>query len=311
MSLPVGIVGGGGFGQALSRAAARVGRRVILLSRQGRDLASDRIRVTSELAELGEAELVFVAVPSPYVRELAREVGKHLDGSHLLVHVSRGLVGDELEPLTHLLRAETPARRVGVLAGPLVAKSLTDGQPGGGLVGTLFPEVADAVRDAIGGPSLRIYSTDDVIGAEVASAFVGLIALALGYAKQSGFGPGTLAVLATRGIAEATRVGVHLGGKERTFSGLSGYGDLIAAVADDGRPELEFGAALAQGVPLAEAAQRAGAYVEGVKFAAQVAAYAKMHQLSAPLCTALEKLMSGGDPARVVTELMTRPMGRE
>lgn len=311
MSLPVAIVGGGGFGQALSRAAARVGRRVILVSRQDREVDHERTEVTADLGEAARAEIVFMAVPSPHMEVVAADLGRHLDGSHLVVHVSRGLVGDDLRTLTRVIRTQTPARRVGVLAGPLVARSLTEGQPGGGLVGTLFPEVADAVRDAIGGPTLRIYGTDDVVGAEVGSAFVGLIAVALGYARETGFGPGTLAVLATRGIAEATRIGVHLGAQERTFSGLSGYGDLIAAVAGDGRPELQLGKALAEGVPLKEAAARTGAYVEGVQFAAQVTAYAKNNTLSAPLAEAMASLLSGADPKQVVTELMTRPMGRE
>src|SRR5690606_27838602 len=107
-------------------------------------------------------------VPSVHVGALAVELGAHLDGSHLLVHVSRGLLGDELETLTHLLRETTPVRRVGALAGPLVAKALIEGQPGGGIVGSLFPEVADAVCDAIAGKRLRIYRTDDVVGVEIA-----------------------------------------------------------------------------------------------------------------------------------------------
>jgi glycerol-3-phosphate dehydrogenase (NAD(P)+) len=311
MSQPVAIVGAGSFGRALALASARVERNVILWSRSERELDNPRITVTKELADLKRAELVFIAVPSPHVRELAREVGHHLDGSHLLVHVSRGLVGEELETLTQLLRTETPSRRLGALAGPLVAKSLTKGEPGGGVVGSLFPEVAEAVREAIGGPRLRIYSTDDVMGVEVASAYVGLISLSMGYAQGKGFGPGTLAVLTTRGIAEATRLGVHMGATERTFAGLAGYGDLLAAVAGDGRPEVELGRELASGVPLTEAAAKTDAYVESVTIGAQVSEYATRYGLSAPIAAAMSRLLEGGDTDAVVRELMTRPTGTE
>ena len=312
MSLPVGIVGGGSFGRGLALASARVGRHVVLWSRRDQSFDHPNIRSTTDLADLAEAELIFIAVPSIYVEQLAVELGAHLDGSHLVVHVSRGLVGEELETLTHLLRETTPVRRVGALAGPLVARALIDGEPGGAIVGSLFPEVAVAVRGAIGGPKLRIYSTDDVVGVEMASALVGLIALAIGYAMGAGFGPGTLAVLATRGVAESARVGVHRGGLERSFSGLAGYGDLIAAVAGDGRPEVELGKALAEGLDLTAAAERAGAYVEGVSIARQVAAYALRTSIEAPIATGMAKLVDGEQsPKEVMDRLMARPAGAE
>lgn len=308
--MTVAVVGGGGFGRGLALAAAREGRPVVLWSRQPRELDAPNLRSTTDLAEVADAELVFLAVPSVHVGALAVELGAHLDGSHLLVHVSRGLLGDELETLTHLLRETTPVRRVGALAGPLVAKALIEGEPGGGIVGSLFPEVADAVCDAIAGKRLRIYRTDDVVGVEIASAMVGLMALALGYAQGMGFGPGTLAVLGTRGLAEAARIGVARGADERTFAGLAGAGDLMAAVAGDARPEVEFGRALAEGRPLEDAAARAGAYVEGSSIARQVAAFADRTGMKAPVSSALAKLIGGTMTGEtVMAELMTRPTG--
>ncbi len=296
----VAVLGGGGFGRALAIQAARAGRSVILWSRSSREALPDGVQATTQLADLAQAELVFVAAPSIHVEGLARELGHHLDGAHLLVHVSRGLLGDELMPLTQLLRAVTPVRRVGVLAGPLVARALAQGEPGGGVVGSLFPEVVEAVRDAIGGPTLRIYGTQDVVGVEVA--------LAIGYAQGRGFGPATTAILATRGMAEAARVGLACGAVERTFSGLAGFGDLLAAVAGDGRPESAFGRVLAEGVPLGEAAAKAGAFVEGATIAAQVTAFAKRRDLEAPIAAGMAALLSGeASGATVLAQLMSRP----
>lgn len=313
MSLGIGIVGGGTFGRALALAAARSGRRVILWSRQPRDFQSAQIRTTSELAELGSTELIFMAVPSPHVETIASELGRHLDGSHVITHVSRGLIGQELQTLSELLRRVTPVRRIGALAGPLVAAGLAEGQPGGGIVGTLFPEVSTAVREAIGGPRLRIYSTDDVVGVELASAFVGMVGVAIGYAKAAGYGPATLAVLATRAMAEAVRLGERRGAEERTFAGLAGTGDLIAAVAQDGRPEIELGRALFEGVDVTAAtAQLGGAYVEGIAIAQQVVAYADRHGLETPIASAMTKLIrGGGNPKAIVHELMARPVRAE
>lgn len=312
MSLPIAVVGGGSFGRSLARASARVGQRVLLWSRQVRELDEESITCTTELRELADAELVLFAVPSPHVGEVADELGRHLDGAHLLVHVSRGLVGDELATVSEVLAERTPCRRVGALAGPLVAKNLASDEPSGAIIGSQFPEVVEAVSEALGGPSLRVYSTPDVVGVEMASALVGLVALALGYAMQLGMGPGALAVLATRGLAEATRVGEVRGGQPRTFAGLAGAGDLIAAVAGDGRPEIEFGKALAQGQSLEDSAARAGAYIEGALLAGQVTAFGARAQLEVPLSTGLARLMKGEISAEKLTEaLMTRPATRE
>ncbi|MCA9706798.1 MAG: NAD(P)-binding domain-containing protein [Myxococcales bacterium] len=313
MSPPVAVLGGGSFGQGLARAAARVGQRVLLWSRRERaELGEGGITCTTELSRLAEAELLLFAVPSPYVGGLADALGRHLDGSHLLVHVSRGLVGDELHTVSEVLGARTPCRRVGALAGPLVASGLARGEPGGAIIGSHFPEVIEAVSDAIGGAHLRVYGTDDLMGVEIASALVGLVALTLGYAQQLGMGPGTLAVLGTRGLAEATRVGEVRGALARTFAGLAGAGDLVAAVAGDGRPELEFGKALALGLDLSTAAERAGAYIEGGALAGQVSAFGVRYGVQVPIADGLARLMKGQLSVAQLTEaLMARPATRE
>ena len=145
MTIPIGVLGGGAFGRALAQTAARAGRDVILWTSREQALG-DRVRTTRNYSDLADAELIIIAVPSVHVSTVASELAPHLDGSHLLVHVSRGLVGPDLRTLSQVLRAQTPARRVGALAGPLVAQGLADQKPSGAVVGSVFPEVADAVR---------------------------------------------------------------------------------------------------------------------------------------------------------------------
>ncbi len=323
MTLRVGVVGGGNFGRGIATAAARVGNDVVLWSRAlGRDGSADvrtkldahsaSFRSTSDVSALRDTDLLFVAVPSRHVREIARALGAHLDGSHLMVHVSRGLIGDELRTITRVLREETAVVRLGALAGPLIAEALLDGTPSGAIVGSLFPEVGAAVRTAIAGESLRIYSTDDVVGVEVASALVGMIALAAGFALGIGIGPSALAVLGTRGIAEAQRVGVKLGAREKTFVGLAGFGDLLAAVGGDERPEIKLGRALAQGASLEEAGRVAGAYIEGVSIARRVAAFALHANVDAPIAETTAAVLDGKlTPREAVMSLMARQVMTE
>jgi len=312
MSPPVGIVGAGGFGQGLARAAARIGRDVVLYSRVGKEVDAPKVSTTSDYADLAEAELIFLAVPSRHVREVADEVGAHLDGQHLVVHVSRGLVGDDLETLTRLVRSVTPVRRVGVLAGPLAADALAEGRPSGGIVGTRFPEVTDAVRGAIGGPNLRLYATGDVVGVEVASAMVGLLTVCAGFGQGMGLGPPTLAIMGTRGIAEAARVGLALDADPRTFHGLAGVGDMMAALSGDDRPELLLGRALGRGASLEEAAKEAGANIEGAAIAHQVAHFVTSRGFEAPISAAVADVLMGEcSPKEAVGRLMTRSVGVE
>ena len=309
MAAPIGIVGGGGFGLGLARAVARGGRQALVWSRQPK--APEGARAVEDLAEIGRCDLVFVAVPSMHAESVADVLGKHLDGRHLLVHVSRGLVGDALEGVSQILRERTPSRRVGCLAGPLNAHALAEGIPGGGIVGTGFPEVHEAVREAIAGPSLRLYQTDDIVGVEVSSALVGLLALAMGYAMELGIDPAALAILATRGMTEAARVGLTLGAEERTFSGVAGYGDLIAAIAGDGRPEIALGRALARGLSLEVAARNAGAHIEGVTIARRIQQHALRRAIEVPICEALAEAVEGKlSPAGVMERLMTRKSRR-
>ncbi len=293
MSAPVGVLGGGGFGRALAGAVARNGGEVVHWSRRPRSAQSDAVRTTDDFAALADCGLIFVAVPSMYVPEVAPSLGAHLDGRHFLVHVSRGLIGDELQTVARHLAQSTPARRVGCLAGPLTPTALEEGTPGGAIVGTRFGEVAAAVRDALESPTLRLYDTDDLIGVEVASAMVGLLALQAGFCLESKISPSAMAVMMTRGLAEAARVGVRLGGREDTFHGLAGSGDLYAAIGGDDRAEVHLGRALSQTANLEEAGARAGAHIEGLSIAGRVARFAERTGVKAPIATVTAAVLDG------------------
>jgi glycerol-3-phosphate dehydrogenase (NAD(P)+) len=307
MSTAVGIVGGGTFGVGLATAIARHGGQALLWSRKARAIDDDRVRCTLDASDLGRCELIFVAVPSMYVPEVAPALASALDGRHLLVHVSRGLIGDELQTVSRYLSTHTPVRRVGCLAGPINADVLAQGAPGGGVVGTGFPEVAEAVREAIGAQQLRLYETDDTLGVEVASAMVGLLALAAGFCLESRLSPSALATMMSRGLDEAGRVGVRLGAREETFHGLAGAGDLYGAMAGDERAELRLGRALVHSPDLEAAGREAGAYIEGVTIARRVTSYAARVGVAAPIASTIAEVLDGAlSPEGALRSLMSR-----
>lgn len=309
-TLRIGVIGGGAFGQGICRAAARKEHHIILSTRRS-EVDIEGVTVTHDLAPITDTELIFIATPSQYVPPIARELGGLTDGSHLMVHVSRGLVGHDLKPITSILRELTPCRRLGVLAGPLLAQDLWEGRPSGAIVGTHFPEVTEAVRTALGGPSLRIYSTDDVVGVQVASAVVGMLAVVLGYAQEAGASPAALAVLATRGIDEFARVGETMGAKKSTFMGLAGFGDLIAAVSGDTRPESLLGQQLAKGLKLERAIAYTGSNVEGIETARCLLEHADRVGQDVPISRAFVQLLDGKLSREEAAEaLMARRVGK-
>jgi glycerol-3-phosphate dehydrogenase (NAD(P)+) len=308
---PVAVLGGGRFGIALTRAAARTGD-VLVWSRRELGFESPAVRVTSSFAELAQAELILLAVPSRHAASILEQAGHHLDGGNLVVHVSRGLLDDQLRTMSHLIRTATACRRVGSLAGPLTAEILSSATPGAGVVGSEFPEVAEAVRAAIGGPTLRIYETDDLRGVELAAALTGLLLFTVGFATRIGFGPATIGALATRGVAEVARIGRALGARVDTFAGLACFGDLLAAVAGSDRPELELGRAIAEGATPSAALERAGGNIEGIEVARRVSEFAKRQKIRTPLADVISELVGGRLSANdAVRELMTRDVGTE
>ncbi len=310
MSLRIGVVGAGSFGRAIALAAARHEHEVVVWSRKSRDFP-EAVQTSTEMDALKNSELIFLAVPARHATAASEQLGEVVDGRHLMVHVSRGLVGAELKTVTQVIREKTVCRRIGALAGPLVAEALAEGRPSGAILGTGFPEITEMVRDALGGAALRVYDTRDVVGVELASATVGFLTVVLGYAQEIGAEPGTLAVLATRSMVEISRIGRALGADESTFMGLAGLGDLIAAVAGDQRPEWRLGRALARGTDLTTAVRELGAYVEGIEVARHLIEHARRLGLPTPISSTfiaiLEGRMSSED---AIHALMERRIGK-
>lgn len=319
---PVAVLGAGRFGVALTRAAARTGE-VLVWSRRELGFDSPNVRVTNDFAELASAELILLAVPSRHAAQILEAAGHHLDGGNLIVHVSRGLLDSsehpadqELRTMSHLIRTATACRRVGALAGPISAEILSSAMPGAGVVGSEFPEVVEAVRGAIGGPTLRIYASDDLRGVELAAALTGLLLFTIGFATSprvgGNLGPATIGALATRGVAEVARIGRALGARVETFAGLACFGDLFAAVAGSDRPELELGRAIAEGATPSAALERAGGNIEGIEVARRVAEFGKRRKIRTPLADVISELITGRLTAEdAVRELMVRDVGNE
>jgi glycerol-3-phosphate dehydrogenase (NAD(P)+) len=255
------------------------------------------------------ARLLVLAVPSGACRAVARDLGDHLDGSHYVVHGVRGLEGDDLLTVAEVIREETPARRTGALGGPALASDLLAGRPSVIVVGSRYPEVSEAVTAAFGSPTLRVYPTSDLRGLEWASALVGCLTVAVGFAQATDTSPGLIAALISRAIGEASRIAAAAGGEEKTLLGLAGYGDLLASITQSERPEVIVGRALGKGKGRDEAMKAAPLRVEALELIPRVARWAEVHGVRAPIFRALAAGVTDGNQAdSILTELMTLPV---
>ena len=273
----VGIVGAGAFGTALGSMLARAGRRVLLWSR---DLdvvrAIETMRrsprlpaavLPQSLAATGdprrlaaEARFLVLATTSTAVRSRARELGDVIDGSHIVVHAIGALAAPTNERVSEVMVQGLPTLKVGVIAGPALPADLADGQFSSMVVASRFDEVVSEARRLLNAPpSLRVYSSKDLIGVELASALAGAYTVALGLSDGLGMTAGPRAVLVTRAVAEASRLGVAAGAEARTFAGLAGLGNLLVRASGDRSEDYLLGRRIANGVISADSARTEGA----------------------------------------------------
>ncbi len=312
----VAVIGGGAWGLALAAAAARAESDVVLLSRREVNAALPKgVRVVREMREAaGHARFIMLAVPSSVCRTVARELGEHVDGSHYVVHGVRGLDhgGDDPEDLrtvSEVIREETPVRRTGALGGPAFAHDLLAGRPSVVVVGSRYPEVCEIATASLGSPTLRVYPTNDLRGLEWASALVGCLTIAVGYAQALQMSAGLVAALISRAVGEASRIAAAAGGEEKTLLGLAGYGDLLASIAQTERPEVLVGQALAKGLSPTEAAKAAELRVEALELIPRVARWTDAAGVRAPIFRALSSgVVEGKKAEAILHELMTLPI---
>jgi glycerol-3-phosphate dehydrogenase (NAD(P)+) len=273
----VGIIGAGSFGTALGSVLARAGRRVIIWSRDTAVVAAIQsqrrsprlpsaplpapLEATADPKRLAaEARFLVLAVSSTNVRDRSRELGDVLDGSHIVVHAIGALAAPTNDRVSEVMAQGLPTLKLGVLAGPALPIDMVEGQFASMVIASVFDEVVAEGRRLLNAPpALRMYSSKDLIGVELASALSGAYTIALGLADGLGMGAGPRAVLITRAVAEASRLGAAAGAEARTFAGLAGLGNLLVRSSSDRSADYTLGRRLADGVVTADSARTEGA----------------------------------------------------
>ena len=321
------VVGGGAWGTALASHVARAGLPVRIWIREP-DVAAavnekhenpvylpgvelPELRATSRLGDaLADAEAVFVVVPSEFCRGVYGEAGRIAPPEAVFVSATKGLEVDTLRRMTEVAAAEAPARALAVLSGPSFALEVGKGLPTAVVVASADHGLAESVQRALATRAFRVYSSEDVVGVELAGALKNVIAIAAGIIDGLGYGHNILAALITRGLVEITRLAVALGAKPDTLAGLAGLGDLVLTCTGSLSRNRTVGQRLGYGMSLADAA--AGIHPEGVRTTLAACALAERTGIEMPIAREMRAVLyEGKAPREALDELMLRSLKRE
>jgi glycerol-3-phosphate dehydrogenase (NAD(P)+) len=231
----------------------------------------------------------------------------------LVVSLAKGLeVGTHHRP-SEVIAQVLPRFLVGSLTGPTNALGVARGDPSAMVLAcNRDSAVIQDAQAAISGPTLRVYTSDDLAGVEFGGCLKNVYAIAAGCCDGLKLGDNTKAALLTRSLTEMVRVGVSLGARAETFYGLSGFGDLVATCYGPWSRNREFGHRIGEGRPVAELVTRRKTVVEGYKTTEAFASLCDRRGIEAPILREVHAIIAQGrKPADVISALMTRELKRE
>jgi glycerol-3-phosphate dehydrogenase (NAD(P)+) len=307
----VTVLGGGSWGTTVAALAAtnvptvlwardaRVAREINEDHRNSRYLGQrplpDTLSATADLAEaLENADVVVFGVPSHSLREVVRDAAHYIRPWIPLVSLIKGLEPSSRLRPTQVITQELPGHPVGLLAGPNLAREVLDGYAAAAVVATVDADVALALQPLFRSRVFRVYRNEDVLGSEMGGVLKNIIAIASGMADGLGVGDNTRAMVITRGLAEITRLGEAMGGSARTFSGLTGLGDLMATCMSPLSRNRRVGEELARGKSIEQVTAEMSQVAEGVRSARTVMQLAEEFGVEMPIAAEIDAVINEG-----------------
>ena len=293
----IGVIGAGSWGTALAYLLYQNGHDVTLWSiveaevellttkRENPDKLPgvklpDSMVITSDLQEaVSGKDVLVLAVPSLFVRSTACKMKEYVGKGQIIVNVAKGIEDGTLHTLSQVIGSELPQAEIAVMSGPSHAEEVGQGIPTTIVVGARNRETAEYLQNIFMSNVFRVYTSPDVLGIELGGALKNVVALAAGIADGLGYGDNTKAALITRGITEIARLGMAMGGKLETFSGLSGIGDLIVTCASMHSRNRRAGILIGKGYSYEEAMKEVNMVVEGVYSAKAAIGLAEKYQI--------------------------------
>jgi glycerol-3-phosphate dehydrogenase (NAD(P)+) len=319
------IVGTGSFGMAMAKLLAPKLASVLMIGRDAeiaaainnghrnphylsKTLLDEHVRASVDPAEAISHPLVIFAVPTSATREMAKVLlAAGLPENATLVSCAKGIEKSTGDRMSQVLREVFPNNPIAILSGPNHAEEIAGGMATCAVIGSEDNDLAVRLQELFMFPHFRSYTSDDLAGMEFGGAVKNVYAIAAGMAHGLGLGDNAVAALVTRALAEMTRLGVALGGRIETFSGLSGVGDLIVTCFSEHSRNHRVGLALGRGETLEQAVAALGMVAEGVPNTLSIYEAARRVGVRTPIIDAVHGILYQGKPAPLaMRELLTR-----
>ncbi len=325
----IGILGAGAWGTALAAVAARAGRRVVLQAHEpevAEQISRDHenhaflpgvaldpaITATTDLEAAVSADAVLIVVPAQHLRQVLRRVAPIWPAGIPAVICAKGIEHGTCALMSEVVEATLPGVPIAVLSGPSFAIEVARDLPTAVTLASADAVAREALPLALGTRSFRIYSSDDVIGAEMGGAVKNVIAIAAGVVEGRAMGDNARAAIVTRGLAEMARLGIALGARPETLMGLSGLGDLMLTSNAMQSRNFSLGVALGRGEPLEAVLAGRATVAEGVFSAAAVTELARRHGVAMPISSAVDAVVNAGASVDgTIESLLARPLRAE
>jgi len=327
------VIGGGTWGSAFALHLGRLNIKTRLWIRE-QDVYEETLRLKENRAFLpgfvfpptvsffhemkkavASSEVVFIAVPSKFCRQTYDQLASHLSSSHTIVSLTKGIEEGSLKRMSEVMKEVfspffTP--HIAVLSGPSFAREVVESHPTAVVLASKEQALAKRVQHLISSLTFRTYTSDDIIGVELAGAIKNVIAIAAGISDSLQFGSNSVAALVTRGIAEVTRLGLKLGAKMETFAGLAGIGDLVLTCTGKLSRNRFIGTELGKGKSLAEIISSMKMVAEGITTTLSVHQLTKRERVEMPICEQIyQVLYKNKDPRTALQNLMSRKLKSE
>jgi glycerol-3-phosphate dehydrogenase (NAD(P)+) len=296
----------------LTRESARA-QELLVLRENRRYLAgvklAERILPTADAqAAFASTELIVSAVPCQFLRASWERYARQVAPETPVCSVTKGLEQQTYQRPSEIITEFLPQSPVAVLSGPCIAAELARCLPATVVVASAAPDVAALMQTVFGTSWFRVYTNADVLGVELAAAVKNVIALAAGILDGLHAGDNAKAALLTRGLVEITRLGIAMGAKPETFTGLAGIGDLITTCVSPLGRNRSAGERIGGGVPRDTVVRETLSVIEGIPTTQAVLHLAARFEVEMPITRAVYEVLFENKPAlAAITELMRRP----
>lgn len=317
---PVGVIGAGSFGTAVANLLAENNQVVYLYARSPEKAAAinksrisaghqlhENVEVNSDLEKIGSScDIIFPIVPSANFRSMMKELSPYLKPYHILIHGTKGfdlnaerskinahnpISREHVRTMSEVILEESSVVRVGCLAGPNLAREISEKLPAATVVASHFDEVIRVGQSLLKNDRFLIYGSNDLIGIELCGILKNIIAVGAGTIEGLGLGENARALFVSRGLVEMVHIGKALGGNAQAFLGLAGVGDLIATCTSSLSRNYSVGKRLAHGEDIDDIISSMDEVAEGIKTINIINELSRTYKVRCPITETLYRII--------------------